>query len=430
MKILVIDDELVSRQKMKKIMDCFGLCDAVESGSAAVAAFQKALKESKPFDLLTLDIDMPEMDGTETLFNIREIEDQNKIPKEKQAIIIMVTSHSDKDNIITCIQAGCNDYVVKPFNKEIVREKLDKFLTIPPSPTGTEKNVQQSSAKTIADIVEDAMAGSKSESIKLPSMPQISIKFKELLKERADVKEVADLLQQDMAISAKLISLSNSVMYKGSFENKTMEQAIGRLGLASTKKYVDVISNRGFYDGINEKYTEYVNSLWEHSLSCAYASQILAGFANLEDPEEVFAFGLMHDIGKLMLMLIVSKLEDEGRYGDGIEKEELYKSIDERHVGFGVTILKKWKFSDLHIRIAMYHDHLDKDKNSPVSKELLVVHFANLLVKSLGYCVAQQLEVNLETTDSALKLELDSEKISETKKKVRERMDELSKIIS
>ena len=128
MKILVVDDELVSRQKMKKIMDGFGQCETVESGTAAIAAFQKALEEGVPFGFVTLDINMPEMDGTETLFNIREIERKKKILKEKQVIIIMVTSLSDKDSVIACIQAGCNDYVVKPFNKEIIREKFDKHI--------------------------------------------------------------------------------------------------------------------------------------------------------------------------------------------------------------------------------------------------------------------------------------------------------------
>ncbi len=430
MKVLIVDDELVSRTKMKTIISGFAPCTAVDSGSAAVAAFEKALRENKPFNIILLDINMPEMDGTEALYKIREIENKATLPKEKQAIIIMVTSHSDKDNIITCLQAGCNDYVVKPFNKEIISEKLDKHTSIQPAPTDTKKNIQQSSTKTASDIVEEVMAGSKSGIIKLPSMPQINIKFKKLINERAEVKEIANLLQQDMAISAKLISLSNSIFYRGSVENKTMEQAIARLGLASTKQCVDVISSRGFYGIINKKYIEYVNSLWKHSLACAYASQTIAGFANLKNPEEFFSFGLMHDIGKLVLLLTVSKLEDEGRYGDGIEMEELYKSIDEQHAGFGATILEKWKSPAPLIHIAKYHDNLDKDKANPVSKKLLVIHLSNLLVKSMGYCVTQEPEVDLENTDSALILELDSEKISETKKMVRKQMDEQSKIIS
>ncbi|MBW1691998.1 MAG: response regulator [Deltaproteobacteria bacterium] len=127
MKTLVVDDELVSRKKMQRIMDGFGEYEAVESGSAAIAAFKNALETGTPFDLITLDIAMPGMDGTAVLYEIREIEKEKKIPKEKQVKILMVTSHSDRDTIITCIQAGCDDYIVKPFDREIVAKKLEKF---------------------------------------------------------------------------------------------------------------------------------------------------------------------------------------------------------------------------------------------------------------------------------------------------------------
>jgi len=127
MKILVVDDELVSRKKMQKIMVNFGECEEFESGSEAITAFKKALENRTPFDLITLDIVMPELDGIEVLFEIREIENLKNIPEEKQVKILMVTSHSDRDNIITSIQAGCNDYIVKPFDREMVIEKLENI---------------------------------------------------------------------------------------------------------------------------------------------------------------------------------------------------------------------------------------------------------------------------------------------------------------
>ena len=127
MKTLVVDDELVSRNKMQRIMDGFSECEAVESGNAAIAAFKKALENGMPFNLITLDVLMPKMDGTEVLYTIREIEKEKKIPKEKQVKILMVTSHSDRDSIITSIQAGCDDYIVKPFDREVIINKLEKI---------------------------------------------------------------------------------------------------------------------------------------------------------------------------------------------------------------------------------------------------------------------------------------------------------------
>ncbi len=127
MKILVVDDELVSRKKMQKIMESFGECEAVEKGEAAVAAFTEAWEIGIPFDMISLDIVMPDMNGIDVLQKIRAIEKEKDLPKQKQVKIMMVTSHSDKDNVIASMNAGCNNYIVKPFDNERVAEKLESL---------------------------------------------------------------------------------------------------------------------------------------------------------------------------------------------------------------------------------------------------------------------------------------------------------------
>lgn len=127
MKILVVDDELVSRKKMQKIMEGLGECAAAANGGDALNLFKQALKSGTPFDLVTLDVVMPVMDGTEVLYQIRELEKQGHRPKEKRTKILMVTAQSDKDTVITCIQAQCDDYIVKPFDREKVMNKINKF---------------------------------------------------------------------------------------------------------------------------------------------------------------------------------------------------------------------------------------------------------------------------------------------------------------
>ncbi len=81
MKVMVVDDELVSRKKMEKILSSFGEVKAVENGEKAIDVFRKASDEGEGFDLITLDIEMPGIDGTETLFEIREIENEKKFLK-------------------------------------------------------------------------------------------------------------------------------------------------------------------------------------------------------------------------------------------------------------------------------------------------------------------------------------------------------------
>ena len=127
MKILIVDDEIVSRMKMYKIMTNFGDCDEAEGGSEAITAFTEAWQECLPYNLITLDISMPDMDGKETLSRIRAIEAEKKIPKEKQVKVIMVTANSDVNNFFLSVKSGCDEFIVKPFNRQRVIEKMQKI---------------------------------------------------------------------------------------------------------------------------------------------------------------------------------------------------------------------------------------------------------------------------------------------------------------
>lgn len=124
MKILIVDDDFISRSKMQKILESFGECEVAENGENAIMAFNMAIQFGAPFDLISLDIEMPDISGIEVLGRIRDIEKESEILKEKQVKVLMVTSYSDEDKVLGSIKAGCNNYIVKPFDKEKVTSKL------------------------------------------------------------------------------------------------------------------------------------------------------------------------------------------------------------------------------------------------------------------------------------------------------------------
>jgi len=428
MKTLVVEDELISRKKIQKIMDTLGECEVVEGGRDAIAAFTKALENGVPFDLITLDIAMPGMDGTEALFEIREIEKGKNIPAEKQVKALMVSARSDKDSIITCIQAGCDGYIVKPFDKEMIVNKLEQLKSGKRISIADVEDIQASHSQTKptetkSNIMEGIISRLKGGEIDLPSLPKINIKFNEMINKGANLQEIADLLKQDMAISFKLISVSNSVYYRGVVENKTLGQAISRLGLNTAKRYVDAISTRTLFTTKNKKYAELIEKLWEHSLSCAYASQIVSEFLKLRLQDDAFTAGLLHDIGKLVLLQVIGELEIKAKLEQEIDTIELFETMDTYHSKFGFAILKKWGFSTGFAKIALYNDNLKEADH--ISQELLVVHFANLLVKSMGYDLAEKAEIDVEGAESTRQLKLDSTIVNEVKNGVNERMEEM-----
>lgn len=128
MKILIVEDEKVSQKKMEIIMSKYGCCSLVANGAIAVTMFQQAWTEKAPFDIITLDITLHEMSGTEVLMQIREHEEAIKVPTAQKAKVIMVTSHTDRDNINACITAGANDYLVKPFSDATIAKCLRRLF--------------------------------------------------------------------------------------------------------------------------------------------------------------------------------------------------------------------------------------------------------------------------------------------------------------
>ena len=108
------------------------------------------------------------------------------------------------------------------------------------------------------DMMEQIVFIFKRGEIDLPSHPKLSQKFMELIETGASLQKIAEVLKRDVAISSKLISISNSPFYRGMAKYRTLEQAIGRLGLNTTKQYVDAILHRALYTTKNKNFTEII----------------------------------------------------------------------------------------------------------------------------------------------------------------------------
>ncbi|MCG6536612.1 MAG: response regulator, partial [Syntrophales bacterium LBB04] len=127
MRILIVDDELVSRNKMNVLLKPFGECTTIGNGVLAIRLFKDALEKNQPFQLVTLDVEMPGMLGTEVLARFRDMEaPYMQYNPEMMAKVLMVTSHSDYETVSTAI-ARCNGYIVKPFNNESIHAALKKL---------------------------------------------------------------------------------------------------------------------------------------------------------------------------------------------------------------------------------------------------------------------------------------------------------------
>lgn len=132
MKTLIVDDEVDNRLLLQMILKPFGQCDLAEGGQEAIDLFTKAHFKSEPYDLVCLDIMMPEMNGQKVLKHLRELEQAWKISMRKATTIIMVSALDTEKSVIEAFyQGGCTAYVAKPFTSDVFLKKLRTLRLIP-----------------------------------------------------------------------------------------------------------------------------------------------------------------------------------------------------------------------------------------------------------------------------------------------------------
>ncbi len=127
MKILLAEDDYVTRKAMDSFLSKYGECDVTVDGMEAVDAFLLALEEDEPYDLVCLDIMMPVMDGYQALMGIRNLEKERKIPEEKAVKVIMTTALNDEKNVKMAFELGCTIYSGKPIDQARFEQALKKL---------------------------------------------------------------------------------------------------------------------------------------------------------------------------------------------------------------------------------------------------------------------------------------------------------------
>lgn len=127
MKSLVVEDDTTSRLVMQEYLAEFGHCDAVEHGKGALEAFAKAHRDGAPYELVCLDIMMPDMNGHDVLVRLRQYESDLDIGGLNGARVLMTTALGDAKNVVRAFKEQCEGYLVKPVTPEKLAEKLKEL---------------------------------------------------------------------------------------------------------------------------------------------------------------------------------------------------------------------------------------------------------------------------------------------------------------
>lgn len=130
MKILIVEDDFSSRKLMGMYLKNYGEIDFAVNGEEAVEAFLNAANSGEKYDIIFLDIMLPEISGHKVLEEIKKIEEEREIFGTDGVKVVMTTALDDSKNIKDAFRGQCDEYLTKPISAEKVERVIKKLMNI------------------------------------------------------------------------------------------------------------------------------------------------------------------------------------------------------------------------------------------------------------------------------------------------------------
>jgi two-component system, chemotaxis family, chemotaxis protein CheY len=131
MRVLLVEDDFVSRLLLQTFLSRYGECHVAVNGREAVEAFRNALEQGQKYDLICMDIMMPEMDGCEAVRQVRALEKSRDILSTHGVKIIMATAVEDVKEVSRCFTELCDAYLVKPIDLTQLLNLMKSYQLVP-----------------------------------------------------------------------------------------------------------------------------------------------------------------------------------------------------------------------------------------------------------------------------------------------------------
>ena len=130
MKTLIVEDDFTSRLLLQTFLSRYGECHIAVNGREAVEAVRCALERGERYDLICMDIMMPEMDGREAVKQVRALEEARGTLSTCGAKIIMTTAVNDVREVARCFEELCDAYLVKPIDLSKLLKQVRSYQLV------------------------------------------------------------------------------------------------------------------------------------------------------------------------------------------------------------------------------------------------------------------------------------------------------------
>ncbi|MBD9356350.1 HDOD domain-containing protein [Methylomonas albis] len=196
--------------------------------------------------------------------------------------------------------------------------------------------------KSVQDFLVHVQAELDANRLILPTLPDVAIKVRDAVsKGDATAQSLADIIATDAAISARLIQVANSPLYRGTMEIKNIQMAVTRLGNNTIRTLITSLIMQQMFTPTTALLEGYFRSTWEQGVNVSAISRALAAFVPHLNADEAMLAGLIHQIGKLPILTLVEKIPE---FKDSPSR--LDKLLEKAHPHVGKLIMNTWNFPE------------------------------------------------------------------------------------
>jgi len=196
---------------------------------------------------------------------------------------------------------------------------------------------------------------------------------------------VADLINQDPALTIKVLRMANSACFGGAQELKTVQHACARLGAKRVGNLMTTIAAQGVFRCSNAQWKELVVTHWTHACATASFAQKMAPMVEENMHEALFLAGLLHDIGKMVLLNLLDSGKMPGAESIRNDAAALNDVMDRFHAVVGLQVAMHWGLP-AEIRCSIYCHHALGNVPEPAMVNFTsAVALSNLLARKHGY---------------------------------------------
>lgn len=315
---------------------------------------------------------------------------------------IIPVENSERSQILTFVASQEESMGMSPFHfleliGWLVSPTPENTLTgkqpepLPPEIVNTASQaIPRSLARDKASVIVEAIED-------LPPMPRVVTKALELLGDPdSSLKNLAEALNKDPALVARIIRVSNSALYSRGERITNLNVALSRLGQKAVRSVVLITSANFVFSSVKQSSAMFAQNLWLHSMECGLAARCAARAVGYQDPEAAMAAGVLHDIGKLAILLrlpeqypVIRKRQAMAQIVSA-EAEKQILGFD--HSMIGEMLLKKWGLPESLVRCAKHHH-----KPFQAEEDSLLVHivaYGNVLSHMFGSGLADVKQFN------------------------------------